>query len=242
MSQDVDSSALRQLLNAQREDSAIALLIHRRRNLEEAKRLEEVLAQLEELTADAAIARKKSDEITRRQTRLEGEMEIGDAKIEREEQRLFSGGVSNPKELGALQAEVEMLKRRRATLEDDLLEVMVQRDQANATLEALETEGAQTSMWAEELNVTVSSLTDEIDRELSRHQTSRTEHASVIPQPLLELYETLREAKGGVGAAELERDTCSGCHTKLPAREVERLRAEGSLQRCDNCRRILVVT
>lgn len=242
MSQDVDSSALRQLLNAQREDSAIARLAHRRGNLEEAKRLEEVLAQLEELTSDAAIARKKSDEITRQQNRLEGEMEIGDAKIEREEQRLFSGGVSNPKELGALQAEVEMLKRRRATLEDDLLEVMVHSDQARATLESLQAEGAQTSAQAEELKVTVSSLTEEMDRELSEHQTSRSEHASVVPQPLLELYESIREAKGGIGAAALERDTCSGCHTKLPAREVERLRAEGGLQRCDNCRRILVVT
>lgn len=242
MSQDVDSSALRQLLNTQGEDSAIGRLTQRRRNLGEAKRLEEVLAQLEELTADAAIARTKRDEVARQQNRLEGEMEIGDAKIEREEQRLFSGGVSNPKELGALQAEVEMLKRRRVGLEDALLEVMVQRDQANVTLEALESEGAQTSIEADELEAMVSALTDEMDREMSEHQTTRSGCASAVPQPLLELYESIRVAKGGVGAAALERDTCSGCHTKLPAREVERLRAEGGLQRCDHCRRILVIT
>jgi predicted nucleic acid-binding Zn-ribbon protein len=62
-----------------------------------------------------------------------------------------------------------------------------------------------------------------------------------LPQELVALYEKIRAAKGGVGAAALEQGTCQGCHTKLPAREVERLRAEGGLQRCENCRRILVV-
>ena len=43
----------------------------------------------------------------RRPNRLEGEVELLDQKIGREEQRMFAGTVSNPKELSALQAEVE---------------------------------------------------------------------------------------------------------------------------------------
>jgi predicted nucleic acid-binding Zn-ribbon protein len=57
----------------------------------------------------------------------------------------------------------------------------------------------------------------------------------------LSLYDSIRASKNGVGAAALVGGTCQGCHTQLPAREVERMRAEGGLQRCDNCRRILVV-
>jgi predicted nucleic acid-binding Zn-ribbon protein len=57
----------------------------------------------------------------------------------------------------------------------------------------------------------------------------------------LSLYDTIREQKHGIGAAALEQGTCQGCHTKLPQKEIERMRAEGGLQRCDNCRRILVI-
>ncbi|HYP23120.1 MAG TPA: C4-type zinc ribbon domain-containing protein, partial [Actinomycetota bacterium] len=87
----------------------------------------------------------------------------------------------------------------------------------------------------------VEGLTGEISGELETHTTARTTISAEIPADLLKLYEQLRAQKGGVGAAGLEGGTCLGCHTKLPQRELERMRAEGGLQRCDNCRRILVI-
>jgi uncharacterized protein len=236
-----EASALERVLDLQSEDAAINRLGHRRETLEEAARLQELTATLEELDADLSIATKQRDEIARDQDRLEGAIAAGDAKIQREEHRLFSGAVSNPKELGALQAEVAMLKRQRAELEDKLLEVMVQRDGAMATLESLSEERARIGAEAAELGRKVEELTSAIDRELSEHKSRRDSIASDIPADLTSLYESIRDTKGGIGAAALEGDTCTGCHTKLPAREVERLRAEGGLQRCDNCRRILVV-
>jgi uncharacterized protein len=237
----VDDDALQRLLDLQSEDSAIKLAEERRNSLPEAARLQEASAQLAELQADSEIARKQLDEITREHSRLEGEIGLGDQKIEREEQRLFSGAVSNPKELGALQAEVAMLKRKRAELEDQLLEVMVQKDDATTTLDSLQKERSETAELAEGLKATVATLVAEIDRQLAEHRSKRIEVAATIPEELFELYEKTRASKGGVGAAALENGTCLGCHTRLPSKEAERLRAERGFQRCDNCGRILVI-
>ena len=238
----VDATALRQLLDLQSEDIAIKRLEERKASLPEAQRLSEVNDQLGELNADLEIAQKQNDEVAREQDKLEGEIGIIDAKIAREEQRLFGGAVSNPKELGALQAEVAMLKRKRAEAEDSLLEVMVQREDATATLERLRGERDEATRQAKELTATVERSTTEIDMQLEAHGAKRQAAAAPLPADLLELYEKLRATKNGVGAAALEAGTCQGCHTQLPNKEVERIKSEGGLQRCENCRRILVVT
>lgn len=242
MATEVDSATLDGLLALQSEDSAIRRLTQRREALPEAQRLAEINERLVELSADLEIARKQADEVAREQNRIEGEIELIDQKIEKEEKKMFSGSVSNPKELSALQAEVESLKRKKGGLEDELLEVMVQREQSNGTLANLEREKGEADSDAQQLGAAVADITGEIDAELSGHSARREEIAATISSDLLDLYDKLRTDKGGVGAAALVGDTCEGCHTKLPAREVERLRGEGGLQRCDNCRRILVVT
>lgn len=241
MAKDVDPQALRRLLELQNHDSEITRLSHRKSTLPEAQRLAEVNGLLEELGADIEIAEKQAKEITREQDRLEGEIGIIEQKTQREEGRLFSGGVSNPKELSSLQAEVAMLKKKRAELDDGLLEVMVQKDDAVSTKERLERERSEASTEAEILTKRLGEFTSEIDAELTQHSAARAEIASTIPEDLLTLYESLRASKHGVGAAALRGQTCEGCHTGLPSREVERLKAAGGLQRCDNCRRILVV-
>ena len=238
---DVDSSTLHQLLDLQTEDTLIKRLEDRRASLPEAQRLAEVNETLAELTADIEIAQKQHDEIAREQDKLEGEIGLAEQKITKEEQRLFGGAVSNPKELGALQAEVAMLKRKKGELEDQLLEVMVQKEDATATLDRLKGEQSEASSTADNLTKRVAQLISEIDHDLEMHGLKRTAASAPVPEELLKLYETIRAQKNGVGVAALEAGTCQGCHTKLPNKEIERMRAEGGLQRCENCRRILVV-
>jgi predicted nucleic acid-binding Zn-ribbon protein len=236
-----DAAALERLLQLQSEDSALDRGRRRLAQLPEKTNLDKLEAELNELSSDHALAERNRDEVGRAQDRLEAEISSLEQKLQREQERLYSGQVSNPRELAGLQAEIEMLIRRRGALEDELLEVMVARDAAASTLQSLTSERAELSARTSELRAEVARLSGEIEADLSAHQVAREELSAGLPQELVALYEKIRAAKGGVGAAALEQGTCQGCHTKLPAREVERLRAEGGLQRCENCRRILVV-
>jgi predicted nucleic acid-binding Zn-ribbon protein len=166
MATQADPDELARLLELQAEDSALRRLEQRRATLPEARRLAELQDSLSELGSDLDIARKQRQELAREQDRLEGEIGIGDRKIAREEQRLFSGAVSNPRELSSLQAEVEMLKRKRGELEDALLEVMMQREHATATETSLDAERSSVASEAEVVSDAVAAITDEIDGEL----------------------------------------------------------------------------
>ena len=237
----VEPAVLNRLLDLQGEDVAIKRLEERRAALPEAARLKEVSDLLDELTSDLEIATKQDEEVAREHARLEGEIELLDQKIGREEQRMFAGTVSNPKELSSLQAEVESLKRKKGGLEDQLLEVMEQRETSSSTVARISAERDQSAAEAEELRGRVEVLNADIDAQLSKHSSQRDQIAAELPPDLLSLYDKIRDQKHGVGAAALEQGTCQGCHTKLPQKEIERMRAEGGLQRCDNCRRILVI-
>lgn len=241
MPTEVEPAVLQRLLGLQEEDTAIKRLEDRKASLPEAARLGEVNDLLAELSSDLEIATKQDDEIARDHARLEGEIELLEQKITREEQRMFAGTVSNPKELSALQAEVESLKRKKSGLEDELLEIMESRESSSATVARISSERDRAAAEASELTGKVGILVADIDAQLAQHSSQRDQVAADIPPDLLSLYEKIREQKHGVGAAALEQGTCQGCHTKLPQKEIERMRAEGGLQRCDNCRRILVI-
>lgn len=241
MPTEVEPAVLHRLLDLQAEDTAIKRLEERKVALPEAARLQEVTERLDELTSDLEIATKQDQEIAHEHGRLEGEIELLEQKIGREEQRMFAGTVSNPKELSALQAEVESLKRKKSGLEDQLLEVMEQRETSSSTVARITGERDQASAESEELTTTVATLTSEVDAELAQHSSARDQIAAELPADLVTLYEKIRAQKQGVGAAALDQGMCQGCHTKLPQKELERMRAEGGLQRCDNCRRILVL-
>ena len=61
-------------------------------------------------------------------------------------------------------------------------------------------------------------------------------------QELLELYEELRLSKKGVAAVALEDGVCQGCHQKLSAVYLDRLKRSEDIRRCEYCRRILIFT
>ena len=69
-------------------------------------------------------------------------------KAKREENRLYSGLVTNPKELEDLQREIEFLSRRISLLEDELFEAMLNVEEAeNNNKDAIETFSRVESEW-----------------------------------------------------------------------------------------------
>ncbi|MCZ7542808.1 MAG: hypothetical protein M5R40_04390 [Anaerolineae bacterium] len=84
--------------------------------------------------AQAQLAKIEADlrPLQTRHTDLELEIKTLETKARTAEDRLYSGAVTNPKELQDMQSEVASLKRRRAALEDQLLEVMIQVEEQTA--------------------------------------------------------------------------------------------------------------
>ncbi len=162
----------------------------------------------------------------------------------RDQKRLDSGQVTNPKDLESLQSEIASLAKRQGDLEDVVLEVMERH-------EAAQERAAELAQRVESVQAKVQDATARRDVAMdgfeSEAETVRKEREAVagsVPADLLKLYEKIREQQGGVGAAKLYQRRCEGCRLELNITEVNDVRAapEDEVLRCENCRRVLVRT
>lgn len=238
---DATQEELLQLLELQKVDSAIDRLNARLRNLPEQAELESLQERLRALEREAGETQASLNEVAVRQRRLDNEVDSVSRKIAMEEGRLNSGDVSSAKELSTLAAEVESLKRRLVKFEDDDLEVMEEAEKLEKHMSLLTSEIDKLRDAVEAATIRRDEARTEVAGDLGSAHPRREMWASRTRPELLALYEELRAAKAGVGAAALVGSTCLGCHMQLPAQEVERLRRSSGVLRCEECGRILVV-
>jgi uncharacterized protein len=229
------------LLELQDLDTRIARLEQRRRELESGEDLAAAHRAREEAESVLGELRLALDEVDRSSRRLEQEIESYSAKAAAEEKRMYDGSIVNQKEVEALQHEIASLKERRSRAEDALLEQMERREEldtrATAAAEQVETARAH----ADEVGGDASRELDDIGRTLTELASQRMTIEPAIGEELLELYEDLRRQKHGVGAAALVDGVCQACHEALSAVELDKLKHEDGIRRCEYCRRILVM-
>lgn len=209
------------------------------------KRIEEIEATLSDnkavLNAKAeleAIAEtvKQSEKKLKR-----AEQDVGDQqlKIEQNQNKLYSGKVTNPKELQDLQLEKEALNRHLDTLEDSQLERMVtneevenKRSESQEFLESLEAKG-------EFQAVILKKDRKELFSEVERLEGERQTGIGGIPAEDIKLYEKLRKTKAGVAVSKVSDKACSACGSMLPAALAQEARSPNKISRCNTCGRIL---
>jgi predicted nucleic acid-binding Zn-ribbon protein len=230
------------LLRVQDHDTAADRLRHRRQNLPELAELRAVGDDLAGVEATLAQIGARAAEAARAQRRLEDELALVEAKVAELDARLYSGAVTVPRELQAMQAEGEALRARRSTLEDQVLAAMGEREPLDAQVAALEQQRARLDADGARLRAAVAEAQAVVDQNLAAELDARALAAADVPAELGALYEQLRARLGGVAAAPLVNGRCGGCHLALPATEVARLRKEPAetLVRCEQCERILV--
>ncbi len=230
------------LLEVQAHDLVIDQLRHRRASLPERARLRAQSEALAGVSTARADLDRRAQELDRRQRRLEDEVAQVVARARATDERLYSGSVAAPRELEALQAELEALRRRQRSLEDEDLEVMeaaelvgAERDRLGGEEEVLVAEGQR-------LGARLAEGEAEIDAVLEEEHAARDARAGQVPAELLATYEGLRRRLGGVGIARVDGGRCTGCHLGLSAVELDRLRrgASGAVVRHEECGRILV--
>jgi predicted nucleic acid-binding Zn-ribbon protein len=230
--------SLEDLLDLQREDSDIDRLLERRQSLPELEEYRAAHERVTDLDAELQEISGRLRDLDLGVDKAEGELQMGEEKLQREERRLFAGGLS-AKEAEHLRQEVEMLRRRSSEAETEILELMEHREQAQHELAGLEAERREADAVKTRLQGSIQAEWKGIDVEIARHEAKKAELAPLIPTDLMDLYEQLRPAKEGVAVGRLAEGICGGCHLALSAAERSQVLAEDP-PRCLHCRRILV--
>lgn len=239
-----EPAAQLRLLDLQSLDSRADHLRHQRDTLPEIAEIEELTAHLRELEARRIDQQMVVDDLQVEQAKIDADVEAARSRQTRDQERIDQGLIPNPKDLQHMQAELASLKRRITSLEDQELEVMEQLEEAQGLLTQAAEQAEATRVRLADVTATRTQKTEAIDHELSGVEAERATLAAELPADLLALYDRLRAAKNGVGAAELRARECGGCRLTVDPAELAVIRAaaEDEVVRCEECQRILVRT
>lgn len=230
------------LLRVQEADITLDQLAHRRATLAPRAELAAIDQQGAELRMRREGVASRQAEVAGREQHLEAEVAAVDHRIKEVEGRLYGGTVSASRELQAMAEEAESLRRRRSDLEDQALEVIEEEEPLDAELAEFDRQLAGLDARAGIALAALAEGESEIDAEVASVRAERDAAAAGLPPALAERYEQLRARLGGIGAARLVNGSCAGCHLRLPATELDRIRRSSAdeILTCDQCGRILV--
>ncbi|BCB84089.1 zinc ribbon domain-containing protein [Phytohabitans suffuscus] len=238
-----DPEAQRRLLDLQAIDTALAQLAHKRRSLPELAEIETLARQISALEDERVRAQVAVDDLDRDIARIERDVEQVRTRKDKDQARLDTGR-GPARELEALQHELVSLSRRQTELEDSELELMEQRETAQATLDELLARQATGREAREAAEARRDQALADIAKEEEFRTSARQPLAGDLPADLVTLYDKIRESSGGLGAALLRGGRCGGCRLELSGSERARIKAAppDEVVRCDDCRRIMVRT
>jgi predicted nucleic acid-binding Zn-ribbon protein len=194
---------------------------------------------LKKLRIEHTIAQQQLHLGLQAQKEAEWALEELDRRLRMQEQRLYSGVVTNPKELYALQQEVQHFRAQQNRQEEMALEVILSteslQETANSKAEALR---QAEEKWLE-MNATGMIRRDQLDTKRKELMANREQFVSRIDAQILNRYEALKRAKQGRAISKVDQNSCQWCRVILTPSELQRVRTNTDLQMCSNCGRIL---
>ena len=153
--------------------------------------------------------------------------------------KMYSGKVSNPKELAGMNDEIKMLDRQRGKLEERMLELMdiveELKTAAAGAAESLKQHEEKLAAHMAKLAENARILTKNIEILTHRRETA----ASHIVPALLKRYESLQSRVGVLAVGKIEGNQCGGCHTGLMVFQLREFEQDKDIVSCENCGRIL---
>ena len=185
-------------------------------------------------------ARVRELELKLETARLESELASLKENVARLEERLYSGAITNVRELTAIETEHNAARRQLAQVDEAIGPAGATAEDARKRHEDLnvELELAESDWKVKQKELQAEAV--RIGQEYNDMGEARSEATTDIPPDDLALYNALLPTKGGVAVVRVERGVCQGCRVRIPLGEISRVRNSNGLVSCSSCGRILL--
>jgi predicted nucleic acid-binding Zn-ribbon protein len=185
-----------------------------------------VAASRERLTANQAARRE-----------IEKELAVVQGRLSKFKDQLME--VKTNREYQAMQKEIEVARTEVASMEDRILERLLESDEISGAVKQAERELA-----GEERAVAAERAAFEQDRarleqDLTKFAADRKALVAEIDSDALAVFEHVARGRKGVAVAEARDGHCTICHVRLRPQVFNEVRRNDSIIRCESCQRIL---
>ena len=169
----------------------------------------------------------------------EGEVTLQNAKLEQNQQKLYSGLITNPKDLEDLQMESNSLTKYLHVLEERQLEAMIVSDQSRSDLDAASARLDEVTRNMENEHSTLTEEKSSLEIEITALSEKKKRYLEKESLPDLSIYQSLRESSGGIAVTIMTDSSCSSCGASIPSAIEQAAKAPAKLAFCPTCKRIL---
>jgi predicted nucleic acid-binding Zn-ribbon protein len=177
-----------------------------------------------------------------RHRQRDAEAEVDDilSKINTTEEQLYSGKITNPKDLSSLQHEVNTLKGRSDQLETKALEIIDEVEAAEKEVASLTEEYHRLEEEWRRQQQQLTSEIEQLEKNLADLKQKRQQLTAQIEPAVIDLYERIRQQKK-LAVAKVEQGICRACRISLSASVLQKARSGQPVQ-CGTCGRILFIS
>lgn len=207
--------------------------------------LQKLLAEPEELKAARSQVQQTDGELSAwhaRQKSVELEAQTLAERVSATDKKLMGGTVRDPKELQALQASAEALRRQRAGKEEEGVEALLQveefsriKQEQSAALSSIE------KGWAHRHDDLIQEEA-KLKRLAMQLKAQRAKLVEALPPADYTMYEELRKRKAGVAVVAIENGLCTACNVRIPTGVVSATKSRSDTVYCPSCGRILITS
>lgn len=193
-----------------------------------------------EIRSQLSVRTEKASDIKKNQKQLELECERCLEHYRQEETLLYSGKISNPRELEQIQQKMEEYRQLQDKLETEILrqleldekidsEIAVLEDRLSQCLKELVTRKKEINEKKLELQLEKEQLHAELETLLPQ-----------IPDDWMARYRKIADSHRGIGIAQLKGNVCGACHVSVSDSLLKAVKhGDDRLYFCENCGRIL---
>jgi predicted nucleic acid-binding Zn-ribbon protein len=191
--------------------------------------------------AEARVVRLRENErpAALQQRQLEAELADIETKIKRDNTRMYSGQIVDPRELSSLERELTHYATRHGDLEQRVLEAMEHAEAFAEEIAASDASARETRTRWESERPSLERQEAELAERLKRLKDERDAAVAEVSPQTVSTYSRLR-ANSGHAVSVVRNGVCQWCRVNIPQKDVQHARA-GALVSCSNCERILYV-
>lgn len=191
-----------------------------------------------EIAQEVSVQRTNVEEIERESTRVAGDLELVEKRIEKDQSLINQS--TNSKDIQGIQHELNTLARRKDELETIELELMESIDDEKSKLEQLSERKRVLESQLDEAKANTKRELEQLEREVLELSNQVGKIRSQAPEELLGIYD--QRALRGVPIGKLLKSTCGACNMSLTSTALNELHKipNGELARCPECTAILV--
>jgi predicted nucleic acid-binding Zn-ribbon protein len=228
-------SDLERVITLQRLDSAAHAA--QRRLADEPARAKALDARLETARQRLASAKDRLAENQNARRVIEKEVAVHQGRLSKFRDQAMA--VKTNQEYHAVQKEIGFAQGEIKTLEDRILERMLEADDLSSSVKRAEADLAAEQKAVEAERKAMTSESSELTASLAHITAERAEIVRAIDPHVLKIFELISKQRHGVAVAEARDGICTICHVRLRPQVFNTVRGNDAITQCDSCQRIL---